>query len=61
MSGFIIEYTTHSNAFVQIDGHHVEFWEGVGPRTFKGVLDSFATAYPAVVEEMVQRGIIRPV
>lgn len=60
MSGFIVAYTTNNNGHVQLDGQQIAYWAGTGPATFRGTLDEFATAYPAVVEEMVQRLIIRP-
>ena len=60
MAGFIVGYQTKADGYVKLDGQQIEFWEGVGPMTFSGALDEFATAYPAVVEEMVQRRVIRP-
>ena len=59
MSGFIGEYQTKTNGYVELDGQKVRFWEGAGPMTFSGTTEEFATAYPAVVEEMVQQRIIR--
>lgn len=60
MAGFIVGYQTKAKGYIQMDGQQIEFWEGAGPITFSGTLDEFSTAYPAEVEEMVQRLIIRP-
>ena len=60
MSGFICGYQTESNGYVEIDGQKVKLWEGTGPLTFSGTLDDLATAYPEVVEELVQHRVIRP-
>lgn len=60
MAGLIVGYQTNAKGYIQMDGQHIEFWEGAGPMTFSGTLDEFATAHPAEVEEMVQRLIISP-
>ena len=60
MSGFVIGYTTSSNGFVEIDGQQVSFWANVGPRTFSGTTEEFATMYPAVTKELIEHGIVRP-
>ena len=60
MAGFIVGYQTKARGYVELDGQQIKFWEGIGPMTFSGTLDEFATAHPAVVEEMVQHLIIRP-
>ena len=58
MAGFIIGYQTKSSGYVKLQGQSTEYWDGPGPVVFSGTIDEFAVAYPLVVEEMVQGGIL---
>ena len=60
MAGFVVGYQTKAGGYVKLDGQDVEFWASAGAVTFSGTIDEFATTHPDVVEEMVQRQILRP-
>ena len=61
MSGFTIEYQTKKNGLVIIECGNVKYWEGEGLPTYEGGLEGFETMYPSVVNELLEKGILRRV
>jgi hypothetical protein len=58
MSGFILEYTTKSGGFVEVAGDNVKYWVGTGLPDYEGSTEGFTEMYPAVVSEMINKGVI---
>ena len=45
----------------ELCGADIKYWAGEGLPTFEGPLNGFAEAYPAVMEELLDRGAVRKV
>ncbi len=59
MVGFTLEYQTRDgNGLVEMCGDNVKYWRGTGLPEYEGGTEGFTKLYPAIVEEMLKRGII---
>lgn len=60
MAGYILQVSMENNAYAEIDGQEIQFWQGCGKADFVGTLEDFAIAFPAQMEELITAGIIKP-
>lgn len=61
MRGYMtICHTFTDNAYAELTGPDVKFWEGQGLPTYEGGLDGFEVCYPARMAELIRRKLVKP-
>lgn len=59
MAGMILNVNLTRNGYAELEGRKIKYWAGEGLPTFEGELNEFASAYPAVMEELLDCGAVR--
>ena len=59
MGYMILEFTFKDNAYAELSGDNIKFWEGTGLPTYEGGLDGFDELFPDRIAELLKNKIIR--
>jgi len=59
MAGMIMCVELAKNGFAELEGRNIKYWAGEGLPVFEGGLEGFATAYPQVMQELVDCNAVR--
>ena len=54
-------HTFDDNAYIELTGSDAKFWEGEGIPAYEGGLDGFAECYPAHMQIMIDKKIVKPI
>lgn len=52
-------HTFNDNAYIELTGGNVKFWEGEGLPVYEGGLDGFAACYPAHMQTMIEAKLVK--
>lgn len=55
----IIEYTFKDNAFAEVSGSSIKFWENTGLPNYEGSLDGFMLEYTHYMQELINNKVVR--
>jgi len=59
MAGFTLQIELPDNGYVEILAQNVKYWAGEGLMTYEGGLDGFNILYPAIVQHLVNKKILK--
>lgn len=59
MATFTFNLELKNNGYIELSGQRVKYWSGEGLPVFEGNLDGLNEAYPGVIQELIDQGVIQ--